>query len=190
MTNIHPIMVHFTIALFVAAVALDILGRLLDKDSLRSAGWWNLCAAALASVATVASGVLAESSLPHNDAIHEIMTLHERIGFAVMGIILVLFLGRLLLSKKALAWFPGVVMAVGVIGVALMLVGGYYGGEMVYTHGMGVKPMMEKMMNEHEHGSGSHTHEGAGAMDMPGGSAHADSTGAGMEMHEHSGDDH
>jgi len=190
MTNIHPIVVHFTIALLTTAVVLDILGRILGKESLRSAGWWNLCAAALASIVTVISGVVAEGSLPHNEAIHEIMEMHERLGFIVMGIILALFLGRLLLEKKALAWLPGVVTAMSIIGVALMLAGGYYGGEMVYTHGMGVKPMMEKMMSGHEHGSGSHVHEGMSAMDIPGGSAHTDSTDAHMEMHEHPGEDH
>ena len=53
MTPVHPMLVHFPIALLVASAFADFLTLLGAGDSLREAGWWALLGAAVSAVFTV-----------------------------------------------------------------------------------------------------------------------------------------
>ena len=156
MQNIHPILVHFTIALFTTSVVFDIIGYLTKRESLKSAGWWNLLFATIAAVPTIITGLLAESSLPHTDEAHRLMEIHETLGFIVLGTMVILLVWRSLNRGSLPARLTGIFLLLGVIGVGVITTGGYYGGEMVYTHGMGVAPMMESMMAGHNHSAHEH----------------------------------
>jgi len=156
MPNIHPMIVHFTIALFTAAVVFDVLGVVTKRKSFEAAGWWNLLLATFAALTSVISGLIAASTLPHTEEIHRLMEIHMTLGLIVLGLMLVLFVWRSLNRGSVPARLAGVFLLLGVIGVGIMWTGAYYGGEMVYGHGMGVSPMMRQMMSEHHH-----HHEGA-----------------------------
>jgi uncharacterized membrane protein len=39
MTNIHPIVVHFPIALFITGLVIDVIGHLFQKRPRRRSGW-------------------------------------------------------------------------------------------------------------------------------------------------------
>jgi uncharacterized membrane protein len=55
----HIIMIHFPIALFLASWSFDFLAHWKKSDSLRSAAYYNLLGASIASVPTVATGIIA-----------------------------------------------------------------------------------------------------------------------------------
>lgn len=97
---LHPRVVHFTIALFSLSVLLDILGTLLKRESFHVAAWYNLLFSGLAGVVTVVAGLLAESRVPHGDAAHELMEIHEMLGLIVLGGIIFLLGWRLVLRGK------------------------------------------------------------------------------------------
>src|SRR6185437_2460134 len=61
---IHPILVHFTIALTATAFGFDLLAFLFGLDALVAIGWWTLAAAVLVTVATLATGVKSRLRLP------------------------------------------------------------------------------------------------------------------------------
>jgi uncharacterized membrane protein len=69
-SNLHPLVVHFAIALFFVSVFCDILGWLLKKESLHTVGWWNLLFGFFGAIVTVAAGLLAERSVGHNETAH------------------------------------------------------------------------------------------------------------------------
>ena len=133
-------------------------------------------------VLAVISGLIEEDNLKHNDAIHKILILHKYNGLAILfffsGIVIWYWLRRKIMSSKEYAgWAIGVF-----IGSVLMLWQGYLGGEMVYNHGAGVKPM-EFMMesdkgHEHKHGHEEKMNEEP-SMDMQG--------HGGENKHEHKG---
>jgi uncharacterized membrane protein len=56
MPPLHPALVHFPIALVVFSFITDLLGRILNKPSLRAAGFWSLVGALIAGAVTVATG--------------------------------------------------------------------------------------------------------------------------------------
>jgi uncharacterized membrane protein len=139
-SRLHPISVHFAIALFLIAVLLDLVAVAARKPQLHFVAWVNLAFAAFAALAAVAAGMTAEVLLkPTHDA-HQTLDLHKLFGFGSLGVVLVLSAWRYALRgsfpRKAAALLYVVVslVGVGVVGAA-----GYYGGEMVYRHGAGVR---------------------------------------------------
>ena len=158
---LHPIVVHFTIGIFAAALLLEILGALFKRESLKAAATWNLYLAALSVIFSFVTGLLAASRVPHNDQAHQIMETHETLGYVILGFILLLALWRLLLPSRFLARLEKLHLLVGLVGFGVMIYSGYLGGEMVYTHGVAVAPVSRLLQSQgHEHGEGvTHHHE-------------------------------
>jgi uncharacterized membrane protein len=137
--RLHPVMVHFAIALFMIAVLLDVTAVVTSRRDFHRAAWLNLVVAAVAAVAAVASGMTAETGLKPTHAAHQTLDLHKLLAFASLGGILLLFAWRYVLRGQ----FPqrGVVLYLAVSLASAGAIGGagYYGGEMVYRHGAGVR---------------------------------------------------
>lgn len=139
MTNIHPLIVHFPIALIIVIFILDFLGVLFKRKSFISTANILTIFAAIGAVMAVISGLIAEESIWHPEEAHELLELHEIMGFTVLGLMLILLIFRPAVKKKlfgSLGW-----VAVFLSFAASVLVGytGYLGGEMVYKYGAGVQ---------------------------------------------------
>ncbi len=155
--NPHPLVVHFTVALFSVSVLCDVLGWLLKKEALRTVGWWNLLFGFFGTLVTVATGLLAERSVGHNDAAHAVMQTHKTFGLIVLGLMAALFLWRAFHRGQIPQKLLAVYLLIAIAGVGVMTVGAYYGGELVYTHGMAVRAMPQPASHEHESGE-QHRH--------------------------------
>ncbi len=138
----HPMIVHFTIALFLFTVLLDILGLILKKDSFHVASWYSLIASGIAVIFTVIAGLIAESMVNASPAAQDIIEIHEKIGFSILTIILSLVIWRIVLKGKMPVKGRTLFLVISVIGVIIITIGGYFGGELVYTYGVAVKAMM------------------------------------------------
>src|SRR3546814_9326005 len=57
MKPIHPMLVHFPIALLVFSVSADGAAYVTRIESLGSTGWWTLLGAAISALAAVAAGL-------------------------------------------------------------------------------------------------------------------------------------
>ena len=90
MIPIHPVLDHFTIALFTIAVLFEIFGWLLGHDTLKTVGYWNLLFAALASLASYLTGLLIAKVELYPEAAHQQLQTHETLGMISMIFIIVL----------------------------------------------------------------------------------------------------
>jgi len=57
-TEIHPLVIHFPIALFSVGFLCDTLGCVFQKKGLEHAGWWNLVFGVLFSVVSIITGLI------------------------------------------------------------------------------------------------------------------------------------
>ncbi|MBI3323616.1 MAG: DUF2231 domain-containing protein [Candidatus Omnitrophica bacterium] len=120
-----------------AALVVEALALVLRRPALHTVSLWNLGLGVLGAVGAVLSGRQAMAVAKHSMEIHEVMELHERLGYGV------LILGALLLAWRILtrdstgqrsrwaAWlFLGLICA----GMAFSA---HLGGRMVYEFGVG-----------------------------------------------------
>lgn len=128
---LHPIMVHFTVALVPAALASDVVGAWLGKDSLRAVGFWAIVYAALLTPLTAITGWLWLQSKPPMG--HEIMSTHMALGICLAATLVPLAAWRAWLHAHGK--LPGrAYFLVAAIVLAEIGAQGYIGGSMTFGH--------------------------------------------------------
>ena len=137
MESLHPLVVHFPIALLLTAVAVDGFALILKRPALHRVALWNLCLGTLGAATAVLTGLHAEDVGKHSFEIWQVMQLHKRLGIItlILGIMasgLRLFTrDRLSPRLRALAFALMLAMA------STVALGGYLGGRLVYEFGVG-----------------------------------------------------
>lgn len=138
MLNLHPLIVHFPIALLISSVALDWAGRRWTGRGLDKAAWYTLLLGLAGLVFALISGFRAGSAVPADSPALATLGAHKILGiatFVVFGLQAVCAWRRHgAYSSTQRVLHTGV----QVLGVALIVALGYLGGELVYTYGVGV----------------------------------------------------
>ncbi len=145
MIPIHPIVDHFTIALFTLVVIFEIGGWLFKKEGLMNAAAWNLPIAAVAAIISYLSGRFMAEPLPHPEAAHELMETHETLALIAMIVIVALTLWRFFIGKRLLEKLKIYYLLVGLVGLMILFATGFYGGKLVFKHGAGTQPIIEQL---------------------------------------------
>ncbi len=158
MENIHPLFVHFPIALLTGFAAIDILGSVLKKPEWRKAASWFLYLGVIMAGFTVAAGLAAEESVAHGGNVHEVMERHETLALTVLSLAAFLALWRLL--KRGLIEGAANVfyLLLAIILNIVLIFTADLGGLMVYKYGVSVqaaRALNETLFQQHNHPAGS-----------------------------------
>lgn len=184
--NLHPLMVHFPIALIAVSAVFHIAAIATRGKSCVThcaiLAHTTLWLGALAALPTVLFGWLAFNSVNHDEAGHVAMLAHRTWALATLAVLVVLAGWDAWRSKVDTVpawWFAGAV--IGAWGMVATTA--WHGGELVYRHGLGVLslPAAESGQGDgHAHGAAMDAEEHPPAEAM-----HSDD-----DAHEHSHDGH
>ncbi|NUQ38504.1 MAG: DUF2231 domain-containing protein [Caldilineales bacterium] len=136
--NPHPLIVHFPIALLLTSVALSWAGRIWKHNNFERASWYTLLLGLAGAVFAVISGLLAARSVPLDSPALATLSTHRLLGIAT---VVVFGLLTLCTWRNKGVYSPGkrvLHTLIQIIGVALIVGVGLFGGELVYTFGIGV----------------------------------------------------
>lgn len=141
--NVHPLVVHFPIALLLTAAGLDVAGWLLRCNrSLRFVATVLYVLGTLTLVAAYFTGRAAAATVWLPGMAHAAVKEHWDWAFRVVWFFGILTAGRLmLLWRLRAAPRPALVAALtltGLLGVVLLGETGDRGGRLVYQHGVGI----------------------------------------------------
>ncbi len=139
MPNWHPMIVHFPIALLTTSVAIDLMALVKLRGQWHRFAYALLVAGLLSSSAAVITGT--EAALPYRSQpeVADLIQQHEDFGSIVFIVFMATALGRLpLFLQRSGGWPLTVWIVVAVGGCVLLWWTSYYGGELVYAHGVGV----------------------------------------------------
>lgn len=137
MEHLHPMVVHFPLALLVTAWALDTIGLIWRREAFRRAAWWNLALGAAGAAAAALTGRAAAATAKHSHEIHQVMTQHERLGYVVIclaGAVVSWRLATRSSSRRRDRWIGWALM--GLL-VGALAAGAHLGGRLVYEYGVG-----------------------------------------------------
>jgi uncharacterized membrane protein len=135
----HPIFVHFTIALTSAALVFDALGFFLGKTSLTNAGGWALLGSAVMTLMTISTGLTSSTRAPVEEGeARSFLRAHMALGLIFFGLLLAITFWRVSLWQKGqgVSWLYLISLAVVSLVMSLQ---GYLGGELVYRYGVEVE---------------------------------------------------
>lgn len=138
MPPLHPMIVHFPIALAIMALVSDVVGDILKRPGLYLVGHWSMVGAALAAGLAVLAGYLDMNRASLSPELDGYVHLHMRIGWVILAV-LVLLAGWRLLPRLSMTTLHHVIYRLAsTVGAALVVFQGWYGGEMVYVYGTSV----------------------------------------------------
>lgn len=149
LAHIHPMLVHFPIVLFLAAVVLDIVmlargGDLSEGVCLAAVALGALLVGSLFAIAAAIFGDIALDKATASGFPKAPLEVHQDLGLTTMWFFVILA------ALRAFAWWRHVslkggrgwvVGALGVIGVGILLAAAYHGGGLVYELGVNVVPV-------------------------------------------------
>ncbi|MDP1595400.1 hypothetical protein GALL_61740 [mine drainage metagenome] len=182
--NLHPLMVHFPVALISISAIFHVAAIVTRGKACAThcavLAHTTLWLGALAALPTAFFGWQAFNSVNHDEVSHLAMLLHRTWALSTLAVLVVLAgwdAWRSKLHAMPVWWFAGAV--IGAWGMVATTA--WHGGELVYRHGLGVMalPAVESDL--------THEHEHASTLD---GGDHADTMSPGNIAHEHSHDDH
>jgi uncharacterized membrane protein len=138
MHPIHPIIVHFPMALLIASVVFDLLALRWLTKSFREASLYTLIGGLLGAVLAIVTGSLAEDLVVKGGAPKAVIERHETLAYASSALFAALLAMKILIRSGRLRELPALSLAVGLVGLGLLSVAGYVGGSLVYEFGAGV----------------------------------------------------
>jgi uncharacterized membrane protein len=138
MHPIHPMVVHFPIALLMASVLFDLAARRWRHGSFREAGFYTLILGVLGAILAVLTGAIEEEAAEEVGIPESVLEIHETLGYTTLALF-----GALLVVRLAarLGWMrerSALYLTLGLLGVVILSATGFYGGSLVYDFGAGV----------------------------------------------------
>lgn len=141
--NVHPLLVHFPVALYYSFLAAEVLAWVARSEPLRHAASWMLYFGTAGAAAAVAAGFHAADTVGHSEEVHAILERHETYGLTVLALGLLLSLLRWAMRARVTHLRRVVQLALALVLVSVMTLAADLGGHMVYGHAVAVRSTCE-----------------------------------------------
>jgi uncharacterized membrane protein len=133
----HVVLIHFPIALFIAAVAFDYLGQWTKSQKLVDAAYFNLLFAAISTIPVVATGLGAWQWALEGQRLKGILLLHLILGFTSTVLIWIVFLIHRRSHRLPEQLLPNYRLPVEALAVLVIALTGHLGGFLSGVNGPG-----------------------------------------------------
>jgi uncharacterized membrane protein len=132
----HVVLIHFPIALFVAAVAFDFIAQWTKRRGISDAAYYNLLAAAISTFPVLATGVLAWQFQLEGQKLKGILLLHLILA-CVSSLMIWLVWWVHFRARRRTVYLPSYRLAVEFLGVGLVALTAHLGGFLSGINGPG-----------------------------------------------------
>ena len=132
--SVHEQLIPFPFGLLVTSVAFDILYLITGQGELTNVAWWMIAAGIVGGLLAAPFGWIDWFAIPNKTRAKNVGLLHG----AGNAVLLVVFVITWLLRRDAPSDPSGVALGLSFVGLALAIVTGWLGGELVDRHAVAV----------------------------------------------------
>jgi uncharacterized membrane protein len=133
---VHPMLTDFPIALWSTSLLGDILGVWLGQTMYEQFAVWSIALGLIIVVPTIVTGLIDFAAIPEGHPALNGATWHMWImlsAASTFGCSLIARIGQFSSSTVA----RDIAIGLSVLGLCLLLIGGWFGGDLVFRHGVG-----------------------------------------------------
>ncbi len=141
--TIHPIVVHFVIAMVLFAFLCDFIGVLSKNTRLYEVSWWNLFFATIAIFIAVMFGQVEAGLAEPYAAVQATLNLHTVLGWSLSAILAGMTAWRFVLRAQNPQALPVSYLSVSLVLVGIVCLQTYLGDELVWMYGLHTVPVVE-----------------------------------------------
>ncbi|MCK9425125.1 MAG: hypothetical protein M0Q21_03680 [Ignavibacteriaceae bacterium] len=140
-SHLHPMIVHFPIALLIVGFLSEVVGLFLKKEFFTKAAFYLLILGTLGVVAAYITGDIAGDGVSETGQLKNALETHEHAAQLTLWLMAGAAIVRIALvwMKKFEGVFKYAAFVLFLAGVLSVARTGYYGGELVYKHAAGVQ---------------------------------------------------
>ncbi|MEL7504624.1 MAG: DUF2231 domain-containing protein [Cyanobacteria bacterium J06554_6] len=141
--TIHPIVVHFVIAMVLFAVFCDAIAFFTKNSRLYEVGWWNMAFATISIfVAVIFGQIEAGLATPYAAAAGD-LNLHTLLGWSLSGLLAVITGWRYIIRLKTPEKLPGAYLGMNALLTLIVLYQVYLGDKLVWVYGLHTEAVVE-----------------------------------------------
>lgn len=141
--TIHPIVVHFVIAMVLFAVLCDVIGYFTKNVRLYEVSWWNLMFATVSIfIAIIFGQIEAGLAEPYAAAVGD-LNLHTLLGWSLSGIIAAITGWRYIIRLRTPESLPISYLGLNLVLTVLVVFQVYLGDKLVWVYGLHSTPVVE-----------------------------------------------
>ena len=123
----HVVLIHFPIALFLAAVAFDFIALKTKRRGLADAAYYNLLGAAISTIPVLATGILAWQFQLEGQKLKGILLLHLVLACISTAMIWLVWWVHFR-ARRRTVYLPSYRLALELLAVAIVALTGHLGG--------------------------------------------------------------
>ena len=143
--TMHPIVVHFVIAMVLFAFLCDVIGYFSKNSRLYEVSWWNMFFATISIFIAVIFGQLEAGLAEPYSASLSVLNLHTLLGWSLSGLLAAITVWRYIIRSKDPKSLPVGYLVAGLVLTLLVFVQTYLGDLLVWVYGLHTVPVVEAM---------------------------------------------
>lgn len=141
----HPIVVHFVIAMVFFSFLCDLLGYFTHRPRLFEVSFWNLLVASVSIFLAVILGQFEAGLANVYTAAQSTLNLHTVMGWSLAGILVAVTAWRLILRTRSSLKVPVIYLGTSTCLSILVFFQMMLGTRLVWVYGLHVQPVVEAM---------------------------------------------
>ncbi|HAJ62181.1 MAG TPA: hypothetical protein DCP31_25515, partial [Cyanobacteria bacterium UBA8543] len=141
--TMHPIVVHFVIAMVLFSVLCDGIGYFTRNSRLYEVSWWNLFFATISVFIAIIFGQVEAGLAEPYAAAEPTLNLHTLIGWSLSGIISAFTAWRYVIRSRNPKELPFSFLSMGVLLTGLVFFQIYLGDLLVWVYGLHTVQVVE-----------------------------------------------
>ena len=140
---IHPVIVHFVIAMVLFAFFCDVVGYFTGKHHLFEVSFWNMFVASVCIFLAVIFGQFEAGLSDAYAAAQPVLNSHTITGWSLSAIVVAITVWRFVLRNRKPIRVPPAYLGVATFLICLVLFQVYLGSKLVWVYGLHVEPVVE-----------------------------------------------
>ncbi|MEH2247793.1 DUF2231 domain-containing protein [Nostoc sp.] len=141
----HPIIVHFVIAMVFFSFFCDVVGYFTRNVRLFEVSFWNMFVAAIAIFLAVIFGQFEAGLANINASVQPTLNYHTILGWSLAGIVAAIAAWRFVIRNRSPHKVPPAYLGAAMFLICLVFVQVYLGSKLFWVYGLHVEPVVEAM---------------------------------------------
>jgi uncharacterized membrane protein len=141
--TVHPIVVHFVIAMVLFAFVCDVIGSFTKNSRLFEVSWWNMVLATVSIFVAIIFGQFEAGLAKPYDVVQPVLNMHTFIGWSLSGLIATVTGWRYVIRLRTPDTLPIPYLALNLLLATVVILQVYLGDELVWVYGLHTVPVVE-----------------------------------------------